>query len=74
MMDSHKQMFLLVIGDTIPVLLQLYFPQYSSFTDRSLVISFIAVFLVRYSFFPAPHIMEKKICRTKKKKKRKLRN
>ncbi|GAA5802316.1 hypothetical protein HPULCUR_007780 [Helicostylum pulchrum] len=38
--------YFILIGDTIPVLLQLYFPQYSSFTERSLVISLIAIFLV----------------------------
>ncbi|KAI8646405.1 transmembrane amino acid transporter protein-domain-containing protein [Parasitella parasitica] len=38
--------YFILIGDTIPVLLQLYFPQYSSMTERSLVISFIAIFFV----------------------------
>ncbi|KAI9364588.1 transmembrane amino acid transporter protein-domain-containing protein [Pilaira anomala] len=38
--------YFILIGDTIPVLLQLYFPQYTAFTDRSLVITLIAIFLV----------------------------
>lgn len=48
--SSPNHFSFLVIGDTIPVLLQLYFPQYSSFTERSLVITLIAIFLV-CSFF-----------------------
>ncbi|KAI9487551.1 MAG: transmembrane amino acid transporter protein-domain-containing protein [Benjaminiella poitrasii] len=38
--------YFILIGDTIPVLLQLYFPQYKSMTERSFVISFIAIFFV----------------------------
>ncbi|KAG2210255.1 hypothetical protein INT47_003240 [Mucor saturninus] len=38
--------YFILIGDTIPVLLQLYFPEYTALTERSLVIALIAVFLV----------------------------
>ncbi|KAI8979175.1 transmembrane amino acid transporter protein-domain-containing protein [Mycotypha africana] len=38
--------YYILLGDTIPVLLQLYFPQYPRMTDRSLVISLIAIFFI----------------------------
>lgn len=38
--------YYILIGDTIPVLLQLYFPNISAFNNRPLVISVIAIFLV----------------------------
>ncbi|KAL9546950.1 hypothetical protein MBANPS3_006407 [Mucor bainieri] len=38
--------YFILIGDTIPVLLQLYFPQYPSVTERSFVISLIAILFV----------------------------
>lgn len=36
----------LVIGDTLPVLLALYFPQYPALSDRTSVLLFVSVFLV----------------------------
>ncbi|KAI8378173.1 transmembrane amino acid transporter protein-domain-containing protein [Choanephora cucurbitarum] len=38
--------YFILIGDTIPILLALYFPDYPSMTERSFVISFIAIVLV----------------------------
>jgi sodium-coupled neutral amino acid transporter 11 len=38
--------YITVIGDTIPVLLELYFPQYPSLSQRELVTVFIAIFFV----------------------------
>ncbi|CEG74708.1 hypothetical protein RMATCC62417_09876 [Rhizopus microsporus] len=38
--------YYILLGDTIPVLLQLYFPEHPNLTQRPLVISLIAIFLV----------------------------
>jgi hypothetical protein len=37
---------MIVIGDTLPVLLALYFPQYPALADRTFVLLFVSIFLV----------------------------